>query len=164
MDTGRYSMMLSRFEKATDPGRNDATPAPRSWRALQVLGAALLVLSMFGCSISTSISDSVSSPFKWSSSSLESRTEAYQGDVRDYAEAYAKSSTDMAGFKSGLGSIAGKHGITNWEADEATYVGIGEGLAKAKITEAQYEVYKANLTQGDAVKAAAIQKGYTKDR
>jgi hypothetical protein len=120
---------------------------------------------MIGCSISNSISDSVSSPFKWSSDSLSSSgggKEKYEGDVRDYTEAYVRSSSDIEGFRKGLASIAEKHGISNWEADEATYTGIGEGLAKAQVKEAQLEVYKANLSKGDATKAAAIQKGYEK--
>jgi hypothetical protein len=141
-----------------------------SWhgRVLLVATAAALVFSMSGCSISTSISDSVSSPFKWSSDSSRSSSKdneaAYQGDVRDYTEAYVRSSSDIEAFRKGLASLATKHGITNWEADQATYLGIGEGLGKAQVTDVQLEVYKTNLSGGDAVKASAIQNGYEKYR
>lgn len=138
-------------------------PAPRLLRTLQLTGATVLALAMIGCSISNSISDSISSPFKWSSESLSSSgggKEAYQGDVRDYTEAYVRSSSDFEGFTKGLASLAAKHGISNWEADEGTYTGIGQGLAKAQVKQTQLEVYKTNLSKGDAVKATAIQKGY----
>jgi len=140
--------------------RAGVSPASRCPRTLQLAGAAVLALAMAGCSISNSISDSVSSPFKWSSDSSKGKKEAYQGDVRDYTEAYVRSSSDIEGFRKGLASLAEKHGISNWEADEATYTGIGEGLAKAQVKETQLEIYKSNLSKGDAVKATAIQKGY----
>ena len=141
---------------------------PRCREAMLVAGAIMLLLPMSGCSISNSISDSVSSPFKWSSDSSRSSSRdkeaAYQGDVRDYTEAYVRSSSDIEAFQKGLASLATKHGITNWEADQATYLGIGEGLGKAQVTDVQLEVYKTNLSGGDAVKASAIQNGYEKYR
>jgi hypothetical protein len=152
--------VMSQQRGTVSSRRAGVCPASRFLRALQLAGATVLTLAMIGCS---SISDSVSSPFKWSSESLSSsggEKEAYQGDVRDYTEAYVRSSSDLEEFRKGLASIAEKHGISNWEADEATYTGIGAGLAKAQVKESQLEVYKANLSKGDAAKANAIQKGY----
>ncbi len=135
---------------------------------LFVMGTVMLLCMLSGCSLSTSISDSVSSPFKWSSdssrSSLEGKEEAFQSDVRDYTEAYVRSASDVEGYKKGLATLAAKHGITNWEADQATYLGIGEGLGKAQVKDLQLEAYKMNLSGGDAAKASAIQKGYEKYR
>jgi len=129
------------------------------------LAASLIVLA--GCSISESISKSVSSPFEWSSDSVasssgsSSRTRAdYVNDVRDYTQAYVKSGGDFDTFTRGLGQIAAKHGVSNWEADNDTYVGIGQGLRQAGVTSMQLDVWKSNLSRGDASKAAAIQKGY----
>jgi hypothetical protein len=140
------------------------SPVSRNSKTLQLAAAIILTATLSGCSISASLSDSVSSPFKWSSDSLSSSSkgakESYQSDIRDYTEAYVKSSSNPDDFKKGLASVANKHGISNWEADEATYTGIGAGLAKAQASEMQVEVYKTNLSQGDAVKASAIQKGY----
>lgn len=124
---------------------------------------ALIGLAVTGCSISDSISDSISSPFKWSSDSSRSSgddKESYRGDVRDYTEAYLRSSSDIEGFRNGIDSIAKKHGISNWEGDKTTYEGIGEGLGKAKVKQSQVDVYKTNLAAGDAAKASALQKGY----
>ncbi len=142
--------------------------------ALTKLFAAGVVTSLVtisGCSISASsngISDSISSPFKWSSdssnSSSDDKKEAYLSDVRDYTVAYLRSSNDIEAFRKGLVSLAAKHGITNWEADQASYSGIGEGLGKAHVSITQAEVFKNHLSGGDVVKAAAIQKGYEKYR
>ncbi len=145
-----------------------ATPVWCS-RALLAAGAVTLLFSMTGCSsMSSSLSDSVSSPFKWSSDSSskssEGDKEAYQGDIRDYTAAYVRSSSDIEAFRRGLASLAAKHGITNWEADQGTYLGIGEGLGKARVTAGQLEVYKAGFSGGDGVKASDIQKGYEKYR
>lgn len=116
------------------------------------------------CSISKSISSSFESSSGSSASSSRSsspeRAAAYREDVRDYTQAYVKSGGDYATFSRGLGSIASKHGVSNWEADNDTYVGIGEGLKQAGVTQMQLEVWKTNLAAGDASKAAAIQKGY----
>jgi len=153
--------------KSSSP-RTDICPSPRRLRTLQVTGAAVIALAVSGCSISTSISDSVSSPFKWSSDSSggssEKKEESYQDDVRNYAGVYFRSFSDIEGFRKGLTSIAAKHGITDWETDQATYSGIGAGLGKAQVTDVEFEGYKTKLSQGDAVKAAAIQKGYEKYR
>ena len=160
--------MSPQIETMASSRRTGVSSESRCLRALAVAGAALLALATTGCSISNSISDSVSSPFKWSSdsskSSTEDKEEAYQGDVRDYTQAYVRSSADIEAFKKGLSSLAAKHGISNWEADQATYLGIGEGLGKAQVSDVQLEVYKTNLSQGDAVKASTIQRGYEKYR
>ncbi len=152
--------MNGQIGNAGKSGRACISPGSRFTRALRLAGALILALAVTGCSISKSVSDSVSSPFKWSSSSIGGEKEAYQGDVRDYTEAYVRSASDIEGFRKGLASLAEKHGISNWEADESTYIGIGAGLAKAGVKEMQLEVYKTNLSGKDPVKAAAIQKGY----
>jgi hypothetical protein len=143
-------------------GRLVVTRETVSLRLVSSAAAFVFALAMTGCSISNSISDSISSPFKWSSDSSKSsdEKESYQHDVRDYTEAYLRSSNDPQGFRRGLASLAQKHGISNWEADQSTYTGIGEGLGKVKVKQSQVEVFKSNLSGGDTVKAAAIQKGY----
>jgi hypothetical protein len=111
------------------------------------------------------VSDSISSPFESSSasSSPEGRSESYQGDVRDYTIAYVRSGGDFSKFMQGLGGLAQKHGVTNWEADPNTFVGIGRGLKRAGVTPMQLEVYKTNLALGDPQKAASMQKGFDQE-
>lgn len=134
--------------------------------AASLLAASLVILAA-GCSISESVSKSISSPFEWSSDSIasssgsSSRARAdYISDVRDYTQAYVKSGGDFDTFTQGLSQIAERHGVSDWESDNDTYVGIGQGLKKAGSTSVQLSVWKTNLSKGDASKAAAIQKGY----
>jgi hypothetical protein len=129
---------------------------------------AVLVLSA-GCG---SISDSISSPFESSSHSIASssrssspeRAESYRNEVRDYTASYVKSSADVAAFQRGLAGIASRHGVANWEADQETYVGIGQGLKKAQVKPTDFEVWKTNLSAGDPTKAASMQKGYDSEK
>ena len=139
-----------------------------------VLGVLLgfAVFGLFGCSISTSFSDSSESSSDSSesfsdssrssseSSSPQSKEASYRDDVRDYTAAYVKSGGQIADFDRRLGELAQKRGITNWEDNPATYEGIGRGLAKAGVKGVELDTYVLNLSHGDATKAAAIRKGY----
>ena len=130
-------------------------------RMLGVL-VLLLLTTTIGCSFSdssVSISKSISSPFESSSASSPS-AEAYENDVADYTYAHVISAGQPDAFMKGLGTVAERHGVTNWEADNSTYIGIGKGLGKAKFTQTQVEVFAKNITGGDAKKIKLVQQGY----
>jgi len=132
-------------------------------RSALVAALGTLAMLIAGCSISDSIkssSDSSASSSRSSSSSSGAQRQSYLNDVRGYTDAYAKSGGQFDGFTRGLSSIASKHGVSDWESDADTYTGIGAGLKKAAVPPAQFEVWKQNLTNGDATKAAAMQQGY----
>lgn len=132
-------------------------------RAQSVVPMLLLLAAVAGCSFSdssASISKSISSPFASSSGSSPGGTEAYQNDVADYTYAHVISSNQFDTFWKGVANVAERHGITNWEAENATYVGIGQGIRRAKLSEAQLEVIAKNLSGGDAKKIKLIQEGY----
>jgi len=133
-------------------------------RPLRLFASLLAGLALFapaGCSISTSPSDSSrSSSDSSTSSSPESKETAYRNDVRDYTAAYVKSGGQFADFQKKLGDLARERGITNWEDDMATYEGVGQGLGKAKVSQAEVSAYVDNLAKGDGKKAEAIRKGY----
>lgn len=128
-----------------------------------VASLALVALST-GCSISESISKSISSPFESSSdsskSSSESRESAYREDVADYAASVARSGGSPDRVLNGVGSIAAKRGIASWESSDATYVGIGQGLKRARVDALGLETWKLGLAEGDATRAVAIQRGF----
>jgi hypothetical protein len=131
--------------------------------------AALLIAPLVGCLISassTSLSKSSRSSSNSSSSSSPGAAErAYREDVSDYTRAYAKSGGgDFRTFQGDLAKLAEKHGITNWEANPATYTAIGEGLGRAEVSDAELMAYKRNLSAGDPDKAKAIQTGYDSAR
>lgn len=110
--------------------------------AVAVCGA--LAVASAGCSFSyssESISDSITGSSKSVSDSISSSSpdgsskseQAYREDVRDYTSTAARSGRRAAEFEGGLARVAEQHGVTNWEADRATWVGIGEGLGRAGV-------------------------------
>ena len=136
--------------------------------------AALAALSL-GCSFSyssKSISDSIASSSKSvsdsvssvSSSSPESDATKYRKDVESYTQAFVVSGGSGSAFMSGIGEIAGKRGITNWEADDDTWIGIGRGLGRTKIDDVQFGVYQKSWTGGDAEKMKLMQTGFDEVR
>jgi len=117
------------------------------------------VVAVAGCSIS----DSISSPFKSSSASSrssESNQTKFHDSVVDYTASFAAGQGDFNVFQRGLSDLAAKYGQTNWESDPETYVSVGKGLRKAKVDTGTLQAYIVNVAKGDAMKAAAIQKGY----
>jgi len=148
-----------------------------SGSARVVLIPVLLVL--VGCSLSTSlstssqsvsdssasISASSESSSRFLTSSSRSSTSAerqtrYREEVRSHTAAYVRSGVQFDAFEKELGELARSHGLTHWEEDETTYVGIGEGLGDAAVGEAQLEMYKTSFSRSDPFKMQAIQRGY----
>jgi hypothetical protein len=110
----------------------------------RILLAVVCVTALLGsgaCSISNSsdtLSDSISSPFKWSSGSSDSSSDgdsAYRQDVSDYTVAFARDGGDLDAFRSGLGQLAEQRGVTNWEDDAFTCASIGLGLQRAQLND-----------------------------
>jgi hypothetical protein len=98
-----------------------------------------------------------------SSSPSSTRNEGYvryREEVRSYTAASVRSGVERDAFEKELGDLARSYGLTNWEEDETTYVGIGEGLGDAAVGEAQLEMYKTSFSRADPVKMQAIQRGY----
>lgn len=120
---------------------------------------------MAGCSFSDSsgsISDSTSSIIS-SPSSISGKSKKYQNEIADYTTAYVKSSQPGEGYNTflkGVSDIAAKEGVTNWDQDSLTYMGIGMGLKKANVEGTAYETYKKNFAGGDSKKMEEIQDGY----
>lgn len=130
---------------------------------------ALLVV--VGCSLSTSSqssSDAFASSENSSRSSASSsrsstsseRHSRYREDVRSYTAAYVRSGGQFDAFEKELSQLALRHGLTNWEDDQTTYVGIGEGLGDAAVGEALLETYKTRFSRSDPLRMQAIQRGY----
>ncbi len=129
----------------------------------------MLALAVAGCSISASsgsISDSIGSSSKSISDSSASSSRGgdadYKNDVRDFTAAWAKSEGQYDAFQSELASLARKHGISDWENDEATWIGVGAGLRKGGVAGVPFETYKQNLTGGNADRMRWLQSGYAK--
>jgi len=130
-------------------------------RALAVVLLSCVLALPQGCSFSASSESSSDSSASSSKSSSPGSAEAqYKSDVREYTAAYVKTGGQFDAYRRGLGDIAKKHTITNWEDNTVTYEGIGEGLGEAKASDLQFKAYMDGLAGQDASKRAAMQKGY----
>jgi len=108
-----------------------------------------------------SISDSSTSILSSPSSSSSDTSKEYEIKIMDYTAAYLSTAAfDRAAFVQGISEIATANGITNWEDDEATLIGIGRALKKAKLTGNVYETYKKSLGDANLLRMQMIQKGY----
>lgn len=119
----------------------------RTHRTLTFLALIATAGSVAGCSFSDSsesISKSISSPFI--SSSRSSDTEGrYRDDVRDVTAASLQSGGNVSQLRAQLTKVATDHGVSDWETDQATYVGIGAGLAKAGYRQVQVDTFIQNF-------------------
>lgn len=126
-----------------------------------------------GCSISASsksssdssgsISESSTSLLS-SPSSSSSKDEKYQLEVMSYTNTYITSTEfDRITFARGISEIATSNGVTNWEDDEETLIGIGRGLKQSGISGLLYETQKNNIADANVNRIQLIQKGYDMD-
>lgn len=137
------------------------------------MALVLCSLSLTGCSFSTSSESSsdsskgvfnlVSSPFTSSSDSSRTGQEKYENDVTDFTAEYVVSSnSSVDDFRDYLGELAKKHGVSNWESNRVTYVGIGRGLKKAKLGAPQIAAFTDSMSNNDPMKRQAIEEGLKK--
>jgi len=149
----------------------------RTGRRLIVALLLTAALASGGCSFSyssksssdssKSSSESSSSPFDSSSASSSSdraAKQSYQQDIADYTKAYVISGGADSGFPNGIGDIARKHGVSDWESDQSTWEGVGAGLAAANVKPDQLDTYKNNWGAGDPEAMKSIQRGYDRAR
>jgi len=90
----------------------------------------------------------------------DERQPRYLEDVRRYTAANVRAGVQLETFEKELGELARSHGLTQWEDDEATYLGIGEGLSDAAVGTTELEMYKTTFSRSDPAKMQAIQRGY----
>ena len=130
-----------------------------------ILPMVVAVLVITGTAACSSISKSVESSSKIVSSPITSLSassspgDQYRADVRDFTAAFLKSGGDASQLKSEIAEVAEKHGVTDWERDESTYTGLGEGLRKAGESQAGLDAFKRTLAGNDE-QAKWMQEGY----
>lgn len=99
-----------------------------------------------------------------SSSPAQARERQYKEDVADYTQAYVVSGGAQGSFLSGVGALAEKRGISDWESETATWEGIGLGLARANVKKDQVAVYIENWCGDDAEAKKGVQRGYDRGK
>ena len=109
---------------------------------MKKLSLALCVLACFAlaaCSFSYSsktLSKSSSSPSKSSSGDEKAEKEyqqTYDNEVMLFTDNMVHTQTSASDFVHGLARIAERHGISDWETLDKTYIAIGRGLKKAGL-------------------------------
>jgi hypothetical protein len=132
------------------------------------LAVALLALLPLGCSFFGSEGNvkTRTSPSASRDSSLgdQEREESYRDDVREYTYEYVDADGEIPDFEGGLGEIAERHGVLDWDASDATYVAIGAGLAQAQVSSSELDDFKRTLGRSDPLKMAQIQRGFDRGR
>jgi hypothetical protein len=144
---------------------------------------------MFSVSACKSISDSVTSPSRWVAQSSEASADSsgasadssnaasrsssgssspedepaqtsYQDDVRVASRTFAATGGDSEAFVRQLGQIAERHGITDWEADRATWVALGQGFHQAGLSQEQVDGLLLQLGHLQSPERGYVHEGY----
>jgi hypothetical protein len=126
--------------------------------ATYTAGCSFVESSKSSSKSSESSSDILSSPFT-SSSGSSSPENTYREEVKDFTASFVKGGGEGSKLKQEIGAIAEKHGISDWESNEATFVGIGKGLHKAGLTQTELEGYTAAIAANEQQRDW-IQAGY----
>lgn len=134
------------------------------------VGMGLLAFAASGCSFYNSSMSKYDSSVDSSKSSASSSASsgggdeatetAYRDDVRAHTIAFVDSGESLEAFQTSVGDVARRYGIVDWEASRATYVGIGQGLADAKVGGARLDALEGELTGSDTDRRSALRQGY----
>jgi hypothetical protein len=141
-------------------------PSASSVRVRLVLGAfaALLAVPMSGCGPLSRSSASFASLMSLSASFHSSvrssgggsrRLAIYREDVRAATVASVGDGVGPGELLRRLGSVAERHGISDWEASDDTFRGVGEGLRLAGLDAQAAAVFARDLT-GDGDHACDV--------
>jgi len=136
----------------------------------------LFALLQSGCSISYSLeksSDSVSASLDSltsisTSSSGDSAEETkinetgtlFEEDVAAATVLYVSREKTTDDYQRQVASIAKTHGITDWEQDESTYIGMGKGLRRAGVSEESIANLPYFRSLSGSASYSTILKGY----
>ena len=144
-----------------------------------VLAAGVLLLLGSGCQ---SISDSITSPSRWAAQSSQASADSsnavsdsisgsssprrdhaatrYQEDLRVASQTFATTGGDSEAFVREIGAIAEQHGITDWEADRATWLALGEGFRQAGLSRDQVDGLLLQLGHLQSPERGYVHEGY----
>ena len=128
----------------------------------QVLWASITSPSDWVSGTGTSISGSFEGLSNSSGSGGAKPTDtAYRRDVRAYAAHFAVAGGSQQDFLRGIGQVAASHGVTYWESEPATLLGIGEGLRDAGIDQREMAALRAQAVDADPAVVALVLEGWS---
>jgi hypothetical protein len=137
--------------------------------SLATAGGCMKLVSSAGFTSSASLASSVvsseilASPFRSSSrsSSGQQQDEELKEEIEIYTASYlATGGGSQSSFQLGLADIAARRGISDWEANPNTWVGVGRGLANADLGAHTAAHYADFWSDGSPLIVALLQQGY----
>jgi hypothetical protein len=84
----------------------------------------------------------------------------YMNKIRDYAYGYARAGGDPQAFARGVGALAQRRGIHDWEEDEYTCRAIGEGFHDAGLGKSATRRAVEGIVMKDSSCGFNIRAGY----
>lgn len=81
-------------------------------------------------------------------------------DVSNLTAVYCVKDAASDAFTADLGEVAARHGISDWAANESTYLAIGKGLKLAGVDSAAFERFQTGLGNSRAAASRLIAIGY----
>jgi hypothetical protein len=92
-----------------------------------------------------------------SGTSPEAVARRYHADVCTYTATAARASRgDPETFLRGLGEVAMRYRLTDWDKLQSTYMGIGCGIVRAELSRSEAYALVSNLAGGSAERREAI--------
>lgn len=86
-------------------------------------------------SVSTSLSSSTSSSGGSEDTKVNATGSIYEEDVAAVTVLYVSREKTTNDYQRQVAAIAKNHGISDWEQEESTFLGMGKGLRRAGISE-----------------------------
>ena len=139
-----------------------------------IISLACLSMLQAGCSISYSLeesSDSVSASLdsitsiSTSSSGGEEETvnatgTVYEEDVAAVTVLYVSREKTTDEYQRQVTNIAKNHGISDWEQEQSTFIGMGKGLRRARVSKDSISNLPYFRTMADSSSYSEVIKGY----
>lgn len=149
----------------------DTTPSPsKSTQPItRIAGLAALLMSSalaLGCVAAGSTSASLGSISSISGSSASSTAHhhnhhsAYSNDVRESTATAIIAQASTAEVLRSVSRAAKQHGISDWEAEQDSFIALGEGLRQAGLTPNQAQKWISRLSPGNQQNAQLMLKAY----
>ncbi|MCF6313201.1 MAG: putative lipoprotein [Verrucomicrobiales bacterium] len=151
---------------------HDIDPCSTKSAGKQITSAVGLVALLassaltLGCVVAGATSASLGSISSLSASSASSDANhhhhhsAFYNDVRESTATAVIAQVSTAEVLRSVSRAAKQHGISDWEAEQASYIALGEGLRQAGLTQAQAQEWISRLSPGNQQNAQLMLKAY----
>jgi hypothetical protein len=85
---------------------------------------------------------------------------SYRADLENTIVLAIRRETDEAELLRQIGIVAGRHDLENWQAEDDSYIAIGEGLRRAGVADAQAAGIAQLVSSGDDARRRQVLEAY----